>query len=154
MPEFFGPLSRSAFLVNKENLFLQKCIELLTVFRLLIYIPPLPTFLQTFFVSLLLNRKTINNSMSGNFYTSSAGRCGISDTVSQMPAAATQCLNIQVPTILQQEGSRLGVVLPSLAARLLCGMRAWTVPFPVLCTWCLSPVCTLNPYYHHPNMHK
>ena len=34
MPEFFGPLSRSAFLVNKESLFLQKCqsIELLTVF--------------------------------------------------------------------------------------------------------------------------
>ena len=34
MPEFFGPLFRSAFLVNKESLFLQKCqcIELLTVF--------------------------------------------------------------------------------------------------------------------------
>ena len=34
MPEFFGPLSRSAFLVNKKSLFLQKCqcIELLTVF--------------------------------------------------------------------------------------------------------------------------
>ena len=34
MPEFFGPLSKSAFLVNKESLFLQKCqcIELLTVF--------------------------------------------------------------------------------------------------------------------------
>ena len=32
MPEFFGPLSRSAFLVNKKGLFLQKCIELLTVF--------------------------------------------------------------------------------------------------------------------------
>ena len=34
MPEFFGPFSRSAFLVNKKNLFLQKCqcIELLTVF--------------------------------------------------------------------------------------------------------------------------
>ena len=33
-PEFFGPLSRSAFLVNKKSLFLQKCqcIELLTVF--------------------------------------------------------------------------------------------------------------------------
>ena len=30
MPEFFGPLSRSAFLVNKKSLFLQKgqCIEL------------------------------------------------------------------------------------------------------------------------------
>ena len=34
MPEFFGPLSISAFLVNKKSLFLQKCqcIELLTVF--------------------------------------------------------------------------------------------------------------------------
>ena len=36
MPEFFGPLSlfRSAFLVNKKRLFLQKCqcIEVLTVF--------------------------------------------------------------------------------------------------------------------------
>ena len=34
MPEFFGPFSRSAFLVNKKSLFLQKCqcIELLTVF--------------------------------------------------------------------------------------------------------------------------
>ena len=44
MPEFFGPFSRSAFLVNKKSLFLQKCqcIELLTVFRLLIYLPPLP----------------------------------------------------------------------------------------------------------------
>ena len=40
MPEFFGPLSRSAFLVSKESLFLQKCqcIEFLTVnFRLHIY---------------------------------------------------------------------------------------------------------------------
>ena len=25
MPEFFGPFSRSAFLVNKKRLFLQKC---------------------------------------------------------------------------------------------------------------------------------
>ena len=35
MPEFFGPLSRSAFLVNKKSLFLQKCqcIELLTVVK-------------------------------------------------------------------------------------------------------------------------
>ena len=51
MPEYFGPFSRSAFLVNKKSLFLQKCqcIELLTVFRLLIYLPPLPTLLQTFF---------------------------------------------------------------------------------------------------------
>ena len=34
MTEFFGPLFRSAFLVNKKSLFLQKCqcIELLTVF--------------------------------------------------------------------------------------------------------------------------
>ena len=34
MPEFFGPFLRSAFLVNKKGLFLQKCqcIELLTVF--------------------------------------------------------------------------------------------------------------------------
>ena len=34
MPEFFGPFSRSAFLVSKKSLFLQKCqcIELLTVF--------------------------------------------------------------------------------------------------------------------------
>ena len=34
MPKFFGPLFRSAFLVNKKSLFLQKCqcIELLTVF--------------------------------------------------------------------------------------------------------------------------
>ena len=32
-PEFFGPLFRSAFLVNKKSLFLQKCqcIQLLTV---------------------------------------------------------------------------------------------------------------------------
>ena len=35
MPESFGPLFRSAFLVNKKSLFLQKCqcIELLTVFK-------------------------------------------------------------------------------------------------------------------------
>ena len=41
------------FLVNKKSLFLQKfqCIVLLTVFRLLIYLPPLPTFLQTFLTS-------------------------------------------------------------------------------------------------------
>ena len=34
MPEFFGPLFRSAFLVNKKSLYLQKCqcIEHLTVF--------------------------------------------------------------------------------------------------------------------------
>ena len=34
MPKFFGPLFRSAFLVNKKSLFPQKCqcIELLTVF--------------------------------------------------------------------------------------------------------------------------
>ena len=34
MSKFFGPFSRSAFLVNKKSLFLQKCqcIELLTVF--------------------------------------------------------------------------------------------------------------------------
>ena len=34
LPEFFGPLFRSAFLVNKKSLFPQKCqcIELLTVF--------------------------------------------------------------------------------------------------------------------------
>ena len=34
MPEIFGPLFRSAFLVNKKSLFLQKCqcIELLTIF--------------------------------------------------------------------------------------------------------------------------
>ena len=34
MPEFFGLFSKSAFLVNKKSLFLQKCqcIELLTVF--------------------------------------------------------------------------------------------------------------------------
>ena len=34
MPEFFGPLFRSAFLVNKKSLFRQKCqcIDLLTVF--------------------------------------------------------------------------------------------------------------------------
>ena len=39
MPEFFGPFSRTAFLVNTKSLFLQKCqcIELLTVFRLHIY---------------------------------------------------------------------------------------------------------------------
>ena len=39
MPEFFGPLFRSALLVSKKSLFLQKCqcIELLTVFRLHIY---------------------------------------------------------------------------------------------------------------------
>ena len=38
MAEFFDPLFRSAFLVNKKSLFPQKCqcIELLTVFRLLI----------------------------------------------------------------------------------------------------------------------
>ena len=42
--QFFWLFSRSAFLVNKKSLFLQKCqcIELLTVFRLLIYLPPLP----------------------------------------------------------------------------------------------------------------
>ena len=34
LPDFFGPFSRSAFLVNKKSLFLQKCqcIELLTCF--------------------------------------------------------------------------------------------------------------------------
>ena len=34
MPEFFGPFSRTAFLVNKKSVFLQKCqcIEPLTVF--------------------------------------------------------------------------------------------------------------------------
>ena len=34
MAEFFGPFSKSAFLVNKKSLFLQKCqcIDLLTVF--------------------------------------------------------------------------------------------------------------------------
>ena len=34
MLEFFGPLSRNAFLVNKKSLFLQKCqcFELLTIF--------------------------------------------------------------------------------------------------------------------------
>ena len=49
-PEFFGPLFRSAFLVNKQSLFLQKCqcIELLTVFQV-VNISPSPTFLQTFF---------------------------------------------------------------------------------------------------------
>ena len=37
-------------------------------FRLLIYLLPIPNFLQTsFFVSLPLNRGTLNNSMSGNF---------------------------------------------------------------------------------------
>ena len=51
-------------------------------------------------MSLHLNRETINNSMSGNFYTSSAGRCGISDTVSQMPAAATQCLKYPLLNVL------------------------------------------------------
>ena len=50
MPEFFGPFSRSAFLINKKSLFLQKCqcIERLTVFRLLIYLP------QVTFKSLIL----------------------------------------------------------------------------------------------------
>ena len=40
----FGPFSKSAFLVNKKSPFLQKCkcIELLTVFEVLIYLPPLP----------------------------------------------------------------------------------------------------------------
>ena len=39
MPEFFDPFSRSAFLVNKKSLLLQKCqcIELLTVFLGWIY---------------------------------------------------------------------------------------------------------------------
>ena len=34
MPKLFGPFSKSAFLVNKKSLFLQKCqcIELITVF--------------------------------------------------------------------------------------------------------------------------
>ena len=34
MPGFFGPLFRSAFLVNKKSLFLQKCqcVKFLTVF--------------------------------------------------------------------------------------------------------------------------
>ena len=47
----FCPFSRSAFLVNKKSLFLQKCqcIELLTVFRLLIYLPPLHTSYLSFF---------------------------------------------------------------------------------------------------------
>ena len=106
MPEFFGPFSRSAFLVNKKSLFLQKCqcFELLTVFQVVNISPSPPhIFANLFFVSLPLNRGTINNSMGGNFYTSSAGRCAISDTVSQVPAAATQCRNIQVPTVLQQE---------------------------------------------------
>ena len=37
MPEFFGPFSRSAFLVKEKSRFLQKCqyIEILSVFRLL-----------------------------------------------------------------------------------------------------------------------
>ena len=35
-------------------------------------------FVSLFFVSLPSNRGTINNSMSGDFYTSSAGRCVIS----------------------------------------------------------------------------
>ena len=41
--QIFGPFSRSAFFVNIKSLFFQKClcIELLTVFRLLIYLPPL-----------------------------------------------------------------------------------------------------------------
>ena len=45
-PNFLALYSRSAFLVNKKSPFLQKCqcIEPLTVFRLLIYLPPLPTF--------------------------------------------------------------------------------------------------------------
>ena len=35
MPEFFGPLSRGAFLVNRKSLFPQKCqcTELFTVFQ-------------------------------------------------------------------------------------------------------------------------
>ena len=53
MPEFFGPLSRSAFLVNKKGLFLQKCIELLTVFQVVNISPSPPNiFANLFFVSL------------------------------------------------------------------------------------------------------
>ena len=46
MPEFFGPFSRSAFLVNKKSLFLQKCqcIELLTVFQVVNISPSPPHF--------------------------------------------------------------------------------------------------------------
>ena len=46
MPEFFGPLFRSAFLVNKKSLFLQKCqcTELLTVFYV-VNISPSPPLL-------------------------------------------------------------------------------------------------------------
>ena len=47
MPEFFGPFPRSAFLVNKKGLFLQKfqCIELLTVFQVA-YIQYLIQYIQ------------------------------------------------------------------------------------------------------------
>ena len=49
MPEFFGPLFRSAFLVNKKSLFLQKCqcIELVTVF-LVVDISASPPHICTF----------------------------------------------------------------------------------------------------------
>ena len=42
--QFFGPFSRGAFVVNKKSLFLQKCqcIEPIAVFKVLIYLPPLP----------------------------------------------------------------------------------------------------------------
>ena len=49
MPEFFGPLFKSAFLVNKKSLFLQKCqyIELLTVLQVA-YIQYIIWFIQYF----------------------------------------------------------------------------------------------------------
>ena len=49
MPEFFGPLSRSAFLVNKKGLFLQKCIELLTVFQVVNISPSPPNIFANLF---------------------------------------------------------------------------------------------------------
>ena len=54
LPEFFGPLFRSAFLVNKKSLFLQKCqcIELLTVFLGCIY----TVYYIVHLVFLVLNR--------------------------------------------------------------------------------------------------
>ena len=50
MPEFFGPLFGSAFLVNEKSLFLQKCqcVELLIVFWVVNISPSPPHILVTF----------------------------------------------------------------------------------------------------------
>ena len=53
MPDFFGPFSRSAFLVNKKSLFLRKCqcIKLLTVFQDVNISPPLFPYSESAFLT-------------------------------------------------------------------------------------------------------